>query len=351
MKEMKRREDPYEKGFADKLYEGYIGTPPTAPHERVQKRRPVPKTRRRRHRRRSRAPVVIGGILLSLLLLAVMCVALLVFVLGSQPMGQEKGHLPDSSTILLAGTDESGLNTDTLMLINCNRTSGQISIMSIPRDTRVLSTYTPHKINGAYSANGKGKEGMYWLCDYVRQCVGFMPDGYILVDLDCFIELVDLFGGVDYDVPMSMHYEDPSQDLYIHLEPGMQHLNGKEAMGLVRFRKGYAQQDLDRVNVQRDFLMKSLKQWMQPENVTKLTDAIDIIEDYCLTDLSRGNLLWLAQSVLFCGTDDMMMTTVPNYLGSVYVYILCDDAYLELINTYFNPYEKKITYEDLNIAK
>ncbi len=351
MKEMQKREDPYEKGFADKLYEGYIGTPPTAPHERAQNKPKSPKVPQKPPKRRKRVLWAIGGTLLSLLLLVVLCAVLLLFVLGSQPVGQENGHLSDSSTILLAGTDESGLNTDTLMLINCNRNSGQISVMSIPRDTRVLSTYKPHKINGAYSANGKGKEGMYWLCDYVRQCVGFMPDGYVLLDLDCFMELVDLFGGVDYDVPMSMHYEDPAQDLYIHLEPGMQHLNGKQAMGLVRFRKGYDQQDLDRVNVQRDFFMESLKQWMRLENVAKLTEAIDIMEKYCLTDLSRGNLLWLAQSVLFCGTDDMMMTTVPNYLDSVYVYIRCDEAYLELINTYFNPYEKKITYEDLNIAK
>ncbi len=352
MKENQRREDPYEKGFADKLYEGYIGKPPVAPHEQavnrpVQKMPPKPTLKKRKKRK---WPWICVGVLVSLLLLVALGVSL-IWNYGSQPMSEENGHISGSSTILIAGTDESGLNTDTLMLVNCNRNSGRISIMSIPRDTKVLSSYSPHKINGAYCANGCGEEGMKWLCDYVRQCVGFVPDGYVLVDLDCFIELVDLFGGVDYDVPMSMHYEDPTQDLYIHLEPGMQHLNGKQAMGLVRFRKGYSQQDLERVNVQRDFLMKALKQWMQFGNVSKLPEAMDIMEEYCLTDLSRRNLMWLAQSVLLCGTDDMMMTTIPHYTDSLYVYIRCDDAYLELLNTYFNPYTKKIGYEDLQIAR
>lgn len=351
MKEQRRNHDPYERGFADKLYESYIGTPPTAPHERPpQQRRPAPRRVRKSHPKAYRPYRKVRYIFLSLLMLVVLAVVLVVFVLGDQPVFESYGHLSDSSTILLAGTDESGLNTDTLMLINCNRSTGQISVMSIPRDTKVDSTYWPHKINGAYNANGQGKEGMYWLCDYVRQCVGFMPDGYVLVDLDCFMEVVDLFGGVDYDVPMSMHYEDPVQDLYIHLEPGMQHLNGEQAMGLVRFRYGYTFQDLDRVKVQRDFLMKALKQWMKMENVSKASAVLDIMERYCITDLSRSNMMWLAKSLLICGTDDMMMTTVPSYVEDMYVCIRCDDAYLDLINTYFNPYEKKVTYGDLNIA-
>ncbi len=255
-----------------------------------------------------------------------------------------------SATILIAGTDESGLNTDTLMLLNVDRKEKQISIMSIPRDTRVDSKYTPHKINGAYAANGGGEEGMFWLCDYVRQCVGFCPDAYALVDLDCFIELVELFGGVEFYVPMDMHYEDPAQDLYIHLEEGLQTLDGEGAMGVVRFRKGYAMQDLDRVKVQRDFIMAALSQWKSVKNAILAPKAISILKEYCLTDLSTSNLLWLAESLLICGTDDMMMTTIPHTMGSEYVYIHDDQAYLELLNRYFNPYETPIGFHDLHIV-
>ena len=176
MKENQRREDPYEKGFADKLYDGYIGKPPVDPYEPYRPKpvqKPAPKKKKKR---KKRGLWIFLSVVLSLVAVVILGVVLL-WNMATQPVKDGDGHLNGSSTILLAGTDESGLHTDTLMLVNCNRNSGQISIMSIPRDTRVLSRYTPHKINGAYSANGCGEEGMYWLCDYVRQCVGFVPDG------------------------------------------------------------------------------------------------------------------------------------------------------------------------------
>ena len=340
------REDPYERGFAHKLYEDDFGPDPTYAEEEEyapsyggdgssQQETPFIKK-------------IFRFFLVCIILCAVGFIALRLFL--KPPMSIEEGHLSNSATILIAGTDQSGLNTDTLMLLNVDRSEKQISLMSIPRDTKVNSTYTPHKINGAYAANGSGKNGMFWLCDYVRQCVGFQPDGYILVDLDCFTELVDLFGGVEFNVPMSMHYEDPGQDLYIHLEPGLQTLNGEQAMGVVRFRKGYDMQDLQRVNVQRDFILAALTQWKRPGNILKASKALSILEEYCLTDLSKSNLLWLAESVLVCGTDDMMMTTIPHTLGYDYVYIQDDADYLDLINRYFNPLKESVGFEDLQIA-
>ena len=57
-----------------------------------------------------------------------------------------------------------------------------------------------------------------------------------------------------------MNYEDATQNLYIHLQKGMQHLDGEQAMGLVRFRKGYASQDIQRTKVQQEFLKALAKQ-------------------------------------------------------------------------------------------
>ncbi len=344
------QQDPYARGFAHKLYEDDIGPEPTYHGERTRPRTapPRPKTPPKKQ-----GMTFFGKVLTFLIicffLFAAGYVVLRVYV--QPPAGQGENHLSGSATILVAGTDESGLNTDTLMLLNVDREEKQISLMSIPRDTRVNSTYTPHKINGAYAANGSGEEGMFWLCEYVRQCVGFRPDAYILVDLDCFVELVELFGGVEFYVPMDMHYEDPAQDLYIHLEEGMQTLDGQEAMGVVRFRKGYTMQDIDRVKVQRDFIMAALSQWKTPKNALQAPKAISILKDYCLTDLTTSNLLWLGESLLICGTEDMMMTTIPHYLGTEYVYIQEDREYLDLINRYFNPYEDPITFEDLHIVK
>lgn len=340
--------DPYERGFADKLYED-MQEQELQPQYLVDEEEELTPYRRKRKKKKHKFLRGIVAVLLVLVLLLGGGTVFLYFY-ADCPGADARGHRDDAATILIAGTDESGLRTDTLMLMCADRSADTISLMSIPRDTKVNSTYSPQKINLAYQLNGMGEEGMYWLMDYVRQCVGFMPDGYILVDLDCFIELVDLFGGVEFDVPCPMHYSDPSQELYINLEAGLQTLDGEEAMGLVRFRSGYAMADLERVGVQRDFIMAAVGQWASVKNVTKLPKAMDILEDYCVTDLTTRNYWWLAWSLLLCGTDEMTLVTIPNYLKGDYVCIDASDDYLDLINDHFNPYKDEVEFGDLNIA-
>ena len=253
------------------------------------------------------------------------------------------------STILLAGTDESGDRTDTIMLLNVNRRERRISVMSIPRDTKVNSSYTPHKINGAYGVNGKNEDGMDALMDYVSDCVGFRPDGYILIDLDVFIDLVDLMGGVEFDVPCDMYYNDASQDLFINLTAGLQELDGEQAMGLVRFRSSYAMADLERVNVQRNFISAALDQWISLKNLWKLPSAARLMSANTITNLSTRNLVWLAESVAICGTDDIQMMTIPSNLSGDGMYVLVDPwEAVDTVNECFNPYETEITVDDLS---
>ena len=84
------------------------------------------------------------------------------------------------------------------------------------------------KINSVYA--GGGADGMERLASRLHSLLGFPVDGYVLVDLEAFKKTVDLVGGVDFDVPQDMNYEDASQDLYIHLKKGLQHLDGEKAM-------------------------------------------------------------------------------------------------------------------------
>lgn len=294
----------------------------------------------------------LGKVLLVLLLIFALLTGVL-FLIAKQPVdaNSDLARKRGNSTILLAGTDASGDRTDTIMLLNIDRKAGKLSLMSIPRDTKVNSTYTPHKINGAYGINGAGEQGMDALMEYVSECIGFRPDGYMLIDLNVFVELVDLMGGVRFDVPCDMYYNDPTQDLYINLQAGEQTLNGEQAMGVVRFRSGYAMADLERVNVQRDFLSAALHQWISVKNVWKLPKALSLLLDHTLTDLSGANLLWMAESVVLCGTGDMLMTTIPHGLSSDGEYVLIDaQQTLDLVNASFCPYEQGITTDDLYIA-
>lgn len=355
--------DPYEKGFADCLYDDDEMQPePDSVDETYddpsdadgfapevdEEEAPEPKKHRFLRKKKHRFLRFLGRTVLVLLVLLAVTLAALHF-LASRP-GDSDGHKANATTILLAGTDASANQTDTLMLLNVDRDAKRLSLLSIPRDTKVNSSYWPQKINGAYVANGKGEEGMDALMDYVADCVGFRPDGYLLIDLNVFVDLVDLFGGVKFDVPQDMFYEDPSQELYIDLQAGEQKLDGKDAMGLVRFRSGYAMADLQRVQVQRDFLMAAVQQWKSPTHLIDALRALPLLEKHTLTNLSTRELTWLAESAVLCGTDGMVMQTVPYYLSDIYVCIDAGDDYLRLINTYFNPYETEVGYSDLNIA-
>ena len=400
-------EDPYEKGFADKLYEdddeedltvkkpepqpviraynadyhrapprdraGETQQPRRAREDATQRYYAVqePEYRAPQKPRRKAEPQPaayeepetpkkkkhgFGKGLAKFLLVVLLIIALLtgaLFLVAKQPVDAncDLARKRGNSTILLAGTDASGDRTDTIMLLNIDRKAGKLSLMSIPRDTKVNSTYTPHKINAAYGVNGSGEQGMDALMEYVSECIGFRPDGYMLIDLNVFVELVDLMGGVRFDVPCDMYYNDPTQDLYINLQAGEQKLNGEQAMGVVRFRSGYAMADLERVNVQRDFLSAALHQWGSVKNLWKLPKALSLLLDHTLTDLSTANLLWMAESVVLCGTGDMMMTTIPHGLNGDGEYVLIDaQETLDLVNESFCPYEQGITMDNLYIA-
>ena len=291
-----------------------------------------------------------------LLVLALAALTAVVFLLPTQPKAPEGPGARRSgvSTVLLAGTDESGARTDTLMLLTVDRPQKSISLVSIPRDTLVNGGYQVPKINSVYGANQGGAEGIDMLMTRVAECIGFRPDGYMLIRLEAFSALVDRMGGVRFDVPVDMFYNDPSQDLFIDLKAGPQTLNGQEAMGVVRFRSGYTDADLGRVQVQRDLLMALMKQMISVEGITKSPQLLNDLLAYTDSDLTVSNCLWLARTALFCDLHNIQSVTLPgsarNFPGGSY-YVLDPALVAETVNTYCNPYETPVTTEHLNIRQ
>ena len=152
---------------------------------------------------------------------------------------------------------------------------------------------------------------------------------------------MDTFGGVKFYVPMDMDYEDPAQDLYIHLEQGYQKLNGEKAVQLMRYRSGYAMADLERVNVQREFLQAALDQWLDPWLIIKAPIAAGTVYKDMTTDLSPGNCIWLIRALLQCDIAQLNTQTLPGapqYIngGS---YFVPDAGAIEALTTAFYPYE------------
>lgn len=265
-------------------------------------------------------------------------------------------------TFLLFGEDKISKSTDTIMVVSYDVPNQKLNLMSIPRDTMVNVSWDIKKINSVYSISGvKG------LQKHVGKLIGFVPDYYVRIDLNAFIEIVNLLGGVEFDVPIPMHYHDPAQGLSIDLEPGLQTLNGEQAMGLVRFRKsdrsssgritGY--DDTGRVKTQQDFLKVMFKQCLEIKNWTKITGYVEIFEKNVESDLTLGNMLWFARQAMDLSEDGFNTCTIPcnpyasawsRSTSSMQSYVtLYGKQVVDLVNESFNPYLSRVTLSNLDI--
>lgn len=294
--------------------------------------------------------------LLVLLTLAILLFAAVAFLLPKQPQSDAGlgARRQGVSTILLAGTDQDGTRTDTLMLLTADRSNGMLSLVSIPRDTLVNGSYNIPKINSVYGANNGGAEGIEMLMTRVAECIGFRPDGYILIQMSGLEALVDTMGGVTFDVPVDMYYNDPTQDLFINLTAGRQTLSGKEAMGVLRYRAGYADADLGRVQVQRSFLSAAIDQLISLEGIAKAPQLLSVLLSHTDSDLTTAHYLWLAETALLADHGNIQTATLPGSARNIYggsYYVLDPALVAQTVNTYCNPYQTEITTDHLTIRQ
>ncbi len=301
-----------------------------------------PKQARRRRRRRHGLLRTLGVILLILALL----LAALWFLLPKRPDGASAAFKEDDvATILIAGTDLDGYRTDTMMLLYLNNDTGEVNLLSIPRDTRVVVDGESMKLNAVYGYGGQGEDGMQLLLHTLRGVLSYEPDAYVLVDFESLEKVIDTMGGIEFDVPCDMHYDDPAQDLHIDLSEGLQHLDGEEAVHVLRFRSGYAMADLERVNVQRKMVAAAMEQWLTFSKLPRGLVGISQLTASATTNLSARNLLWIAKSIYRIGLDGASYT-LPGSWDSPYYYLDTGGS-AEILNDYFNPTGSSITSEDL----
>lgn len=222
--------------------------------------------------------------------------------------------IEDKVSVLLVGSDGGGYNTDTLMLVMMDCKTHSLNILSIPRDTRVPNPYGGSgyaKINSVYAANG-----MDGLIRQVGEVTGLPVNFYVKVDFAGFREAIDVLGGVDFDVPMRLKYDDPAQDLHIDLQPGMQHLNGDQAEQLVRSRNQYPMADITRTEVQRDFLKAVITQHATPANLLKINDLYSILTQYVTTNITLGDALKYAPQLTKVSSESIQSYILPGTTDS-----------------------------------
>lgn len=261
-------------------------------------------------------------------------------------------------TFLVAGRDYAGLNTDTIMVVSFDTENDTLNVVSIPRDTMSADTSrTNKKINAAYAVGGSANPEQLLL--EIEQIIGVPIDRYMVVNLDVFETAIDLLDGIEIDVPWRMYYTDTYQGLYIDLYPGVQVLNGSDAVGFVRWRQnndgtGYATGDLGRIDTQQLFLEALIETVLTPSTVTKIPDLIGTLLESVDTNFTLGEIAWLATEGLEVDLENnlnfFMLPGYDRYAYSLSYYFVKPVEWLEMLNEYFNPLDGDIVLTDLNVV-
>lgn len=253
----------------------------------------------------------------------------------------------DTAAVLLCGVDRDGTRTDTMMLMYMSGSEHKVGLLSIPRDTYVLTSGGyDSKLNAIYGLNNCGTEGMEGLFDHIEDLIGYRPDGYMLVDFDLVPQITDLMGGVTVNVPNEIDEEG------IYIPAGEQTLTGEQVLMLLRHRSSYSMADLTRIEVQRSVIKACMEQWLTPSHLSKAFSALDLVENNSISSLSIPNYLWMAKTVLL-NMGSFSTDTLPGYadmMDGVSYYFLYPEDVAQLINDSYNPYKVEITSEDLDIA-
>lgn len=226
---------------------------------------------------------------------------------------------PIQFLLLGVSTDLGGKITDTIMVATYNPKDQTASLLSIPRDTytgKDHSQGTPNeKINALYT------KGIDRILAKVNELTGLDLKYYMVVDNEALIKLVDVIGGVEFDVPINMKYHDDTQGLSIELSKGLQVLDGNHAEQLLRFRKNddgtgypakYGSDDIGRMKTQRNFIMATAKQTLQAKNIFKIKDIIDIIYEYVETNISISNIKSYVPYAINFNVENLKSVVLPG---------------------------------------
>ncbi len=216
----------------------------------------------------------------------------------------------DKLNFLILGTDKGGARADVIMLVSFDPKDHTVKFMSIPRDTRVDVTGAGRydKINHTLGY----KNGEATLINAVKRITDMPINYYAQIDFEGFRNIIDILGGVDFDLPINMHYDDPYQDLHIHLNKGFQHFDGKMAEGVVRYRATYANGDEGRIEMQQKFLKAIFEQKLTPQYLTKAPQIINEIYANVKTNFAVSDALKYVSSIKKLTSESLSTFKLPG---------------------------------------
>ena len=236
--------------------------------------------------------------------------------------------------ILLLGGDYVNQNTDTMMILNYNPLESKISLLSVPRDTKVLINDKTRKINFAYPNGGVDEVN-----STIKALLGIDINYYIYLDTSVFRKIIDILGGVNYYVPIDMNYDDDVQNLHIHLKQGQQILDGSQAEQFMRFRhptswkkspgilKFYTGSDLDRIGAQQSFIKEVVNQKTNIKYLPKFKDVVTTLFQEVKTNFAMNDAIRLIQKITEISPTDISYFTLAGedkYIGALSYFVYND---------------------------
>lgn len=280
----------------------------------------------------------------------------------SAPDARKKGFY----NFLVVGRDKAGLNTDVIMVVAFDTQNNKASIVQIPRDTYIEASpsSTNKKINAIFAhgytdVRKKGGDvseciegGMSSLSDALLSSFGIVIDRYVHINTQGFRQIVDDIGGVEVTIQQRMYYNDPEQNLYIDLNPGTHLLNGQQAEGFVRFRAGYVNADLGRIDAQKIFMTAFMKKLLSSSTVVKLPKLISTASENTVTNITPSDMTSFGTAALKLDLGAISMFTMqgaPIYYNNVSYVSPYPKANLELVNGNFNVFNSPITLDDIKV--
>jgi len=218
-----------------------------------------------------------------------------------------------------------------------DKSTGSVSVLSIPRDTKVYirGRENQERINHAHAYGGPDLS-----IKAVKDLLGVDLDYYVRVDYKFVEKYIDLIGGVEVDVPMDMDYEDLVADppLRIHLKEGRQVLDGDKSLQFLRYRKGYKDADLGRIRAQQQFVKATIEQTLKPRNIVKIPQIVNNYYKYIDTNIPLNVIMKFAMKAKDIDTENVQMATLPGEpktINGIAYYIPYVDESQELARNMF----------------
>ncbi len=243
--------------------------------------------------------------------------------------GDNVTNLSERVNVLIVGVDAKDpedakrARTDTMMVATFNPEIARLDLVSIPRDTRTIirGRKTKDKINHAHAYGGIDLS-----IKTVKDLLGVPIHYYVKIDYNALKKIVDDIGGVELYVPRNMKYSDPyaTPPLKIDLKKGQQVLDGDKAMQFVRYRKGYEDQDLGRINAQHEFLKAVSNKLLSPQTILKLPKLAKTFSTYVETDMPPSMIVGYALKAAKLKTENICMSTIPGepkFISGIWYYI------------------------------